>query len=303
MRDWYKNQNKQKLFLICVIAFVVLWNIFGLRFGFDMIVITLAVFGLLKGEGSQFVRDWLPAVLLFMLYELLRGQAFNVANSLWGAQPIVEGLITAERSLFFFLSDIPTVLLQDALRPDLTTYSWYDPVLFFFYSTFFWYWLAVGFILWAKKRELFRPFMYGLIGFSLIGVAIYLLAPSAPPWYASEHGFLPHLPRILWISDYLPSSALSIIQGYGRNDVAAFPSHHAAWPFFSSLFLIHAWGWKKMWPMLFVPLVIAFATWYGAEHYVIDSLAGWAIAYVVFLLVTKYKTTTLKYIPKSWQRI
>ena len=76
---------------------------------------------------------------------------------------------------------------------------------------------------------------------------------------------------------------MDIVTKYGSNDFAAFPSHHAAWAFYASLFFVHVFG-KKYWYMLVIPIIIAFASWYGAEHYVIDSIAGFIIAFIAYKL-------------------
>jgi hypothetical protein len=287
MQNLLHNPRYRKVFLILVIVLLVFVNIFKRAFGMDFIILTLAIFALVYGESWKFVKDWLPPMCLFYLYEGVRAYAVNVHEAL-NLSPIVEPLIWLERKLFFFLDEVPSVKLQYALRHDLYVASWYDYILFFFYSTFFWYWLAAGFIIWVKRRELFKPYAYGLAFFSLFDVLIYMFFPSAPPWWASDNGYIPEIHRILWHNDYLPSKSMSVVSTYGRNDFAAFPSHHVAWPFYATLFLVYIFG-KKALPLFIVPIMIAFATWYGAEHYVIDSLAGCFVASVTFLIAINYK--------------
>lgn len=281
-----KYLERQRILALILIFTIILLNIFGIRFGFDLIIISLAVFALIKGESNQFVKDWWLPIALFFLYEFLRGHAFAWGNAWFGFEPVYQGLIDLEAKLFSFMDKIPPVWLQQTLRPDLAVLHWYDYILFFFYVSFFWYWLAVGFIIWSKKRRWFKPYMYGLVGFSLVACILYFFLPTAPPWAASEIGLLPYLERILWTSNYLPSNTLEFVSTYGRNDYAALPSLHTAWPTFASLFMIKSFG-KKMLPLLLVPLTIAFATWYGAEHYVIDSIFGVIFAGVTFLIVTR----------------
>lgn len=285
-----RNPNTRRVLMMFFVLFMLVLNIFKSSFGMDFIILTLAILALFKGESWDFVKDWFPPMALFYLYEALRGQSIHI-HSAFGIEPIVEPLIKLESKLFFFLDDIPSVELQKLLREDLWIASWYDYVLFFFYSMFFWFWLATGFLVWVKKRELFKPYAYGLAAFSLIDVVIYAVFPSAPPWWASDHGYLPEIRRILWHNDYLPSNSLSLVSTYGRNDFAAFPSHHTAWPFYASLFLINLYG-KKAIPTLLIPGLIAFATWYGAEHYVIDSLAGILVAGLTYVIAVNWKKIT-----------
>ena len=133
---------------------------------------------------------------------------------------------------------------------------------------------------------MFYRYIYGLVGFSIFDAIIYVFFPTAPPWYAAQVGILPPLQRVMLIHDYFSAKYVSLVSMYGNNDFAAWPSHHAAWPFFAWLFLVGTFG-KKMIPLIIVPLVIAFATWYGAEHYVIDSIAGFAVAGITYWIVMR----------------
>lgn len=281
-----KTENRYKIVLIILSVVILILQIFKIQFGMDFIVITLCIFALIKREAVTFVKDWTVPIILFYLYEGLRSRAYDISQH-FGISPIVEPLIWLERKVFFFLDDVPSVKLQYWLRPDLNQIHWYDYVLFFFYVMFFWYWLAAGFLIWLKDRKVFKQYMYGLVAFSIFDVGLYALFPSAPPWWASDRGYFPWISRILWTSDYLPGMGLSVVSTYGRNDFAAFPSHHAAWPFFATLFLVKVFG-KKALPLFIVPFMIAFATWYGAEHYVIDSIAAVIVCLITFYIATHW---------------
>lgn len=75
------------------------------------------------------------------------------------------------------------------------------------------------------------------------------------------------------------------------NMVAAVPSLHAALTAMVSVFL-----WRRVsrkWRPLLVayPLMMAFALVYSAEHYVIDLLLGWALAAVVFAVISRWEVS------------
>lgn len=252
----------------------------------DIIILTLLVASVFHGEPSKFLKDWMPPILVFYLYEYLRARAYTFAESI-GIEVVVQPIIDIERQIFSMFDEIPTVWLQRTLRPDYLETNWYDYFLFFVYSSFFWFWLVIGYAIWIYKRDLFKRYIWGLVIFSLFGVLMFALIPTAPPWYAADTGHLPYLSRILWTSDYLPSDGLSFVSTYGRNDFAAIPSMHTAWPFYGAIFCVYAFG-KKFWPILLLPLVIAFATWYGAEHYVIDSIVGAMLAMAAFYIAIKF---------------
>jgi len=278
-----------KIALALLFVSVIILNIFQVHFGMDYIVITFCALAILMRESKQFLKDWLPPILLFYIYEVLRAWANDFAFFL-GIPLIAEGLIELERKLFFFLPEIPPVMLQNALNPDFQILLWYDYVLFFFYIMFFWFWLGVGFLLWQLRRPLFKPYIYGLVGFSLFNtVFFYAFFPTAPPWWAAEQGMITYIERVFWTQSYFPGmdSNISMVSIYGHNDFAAFPSHHVAWPFFACLFLLRGFG-HKVWPVFLIPLIIAFGTWYGAEHYIIDSIAGFAVAWLAYRVAVNW---------------
>jgi len=282
------KQNLRTILLVFLCVVILYINFFVYRFAMDMIIVVLIVLSIIFKKEKEFFKEWSIPIALFYLYEFLRGRAYDIAQ--WLNRPLFnEILVVTERKLFAIGGDIPTVFLQYSLSnaPSGSFLpSWYDFILFFFYTSFFWFWLVVGFVIWRKSRDMFKRYIYGLVGFSLFDTLIYIFFPSAPPWYAAQVGLLPPLQRIMLIHDYFSSKYVNLVSTYGNNDFAAWPSHHAAWSFYASIFLVGVFG-KKMLPSLIVPLVIVFATWYGAEHYVIDSLAGFAIAGLTYWIVTR----------------
>ncbi|MEI7578486.1 MAG: phosphatase PAP2 family protein [bacterium] len=295
MKKLIRKISPKNWVIIGVICGILVLNMFKIRFNFDFIVLTMLLAAYVTGSSKRFIKDWFLPILLFYFYQAFRGSAYTISNKLWQAEPIVQPLITWERNLFFFLNDIPTVILQQTLRPDLSIVPWYDYVLMLFYTLFFWYWIGAGFMIWKKNRQLFFKYMYGLVGFSIFDTILYLFFPTAPPWYAAQQGLITFVPRLFWTTSYFKTSGMSIISGYGDNKFAAFPSHHAAWPFFASLFLYKAFG-KKALPLMIVPIMIMFATWYGAEHYIIDSIAGILVAWVTYWFLNS------KYFDLVWQK-
>jgi hypothetical protein len=306
MKIKHPKMSLKTILIIVVMIFVLILNLFRLRFGFDVIILTMLVIAYVTKSSTSFVKDWILPVLLFFFYEAFRGSAFEISSTLWGAKPMVVGLVNLEKTVFFFLKDIPTVMLQHSLRPDINVVHWYDYVLVGSYTMFFWYWIIVGFIIWKKNRTIFKKYIYGLVGYAICDCFIYMFAPSAPPWYAANQGIIPAVTRIFWSTAYFKTNGMSFISTYGDNSFAAFPSHHASWPFFASLFLVKTFG-KKALPFMIIPFIIAFATWYGGEHYVIDSLFGWIIAGTAFIFVNskwleKRVNKTKEYIKEKFKK-
>jgi hypothetical protein len=150
-----------------------------------------------------------------------------------------------------------------------------------------WLWFAVphGTVAYliARRRDLFprgATQIYAVFDLGLIG---YWTLPTAPPWYAAEEGALgprePGMRRMMrehgqavWKGAWGP-----LYDVLGGNPLAAMPSLHFA----TSVMAAHvlgdagrlqgALGWSYA-------LTLGFALVYLGEHYVIDLVAGLALA-------------------------
>ncbi|MHC1716617.1 MAG: phosphatase PAP2 family protein [Candidatus Dojkabacteria bacterium] len=282
-------KNKYRAIFLILFAFLLLYiNFYIYGLGFNAIAVFLIILAIVLRKEKEFIKDWSIPIFLLYLYEFLRGKAYVISELL--NRPFLNGtLIGWENKLFCINGELPTVYLQSRLSnvaSGIFTPNWYDYILFIAYASFFGFWLIIGLWIWNKRKEIFNRYIYGLVGLSMVSIVIFIMYPSAPPWYASEVGLLPPLDRLMLVYDFFSAKYMSLVGSYGYNDFAAFPSLHAGWSFYASIFAIGVFG-KKALPLLIVPLLIVFATWYGAEHYVIDSLFGFFLAGVTYLLVNR----------------
>lgn len=284
-----KKLSKYRLsFYLVIHGILLFYNAFA-DFQIARIAILLVIALLIPftQKRYQFIRDWYPLFVLFFVYDTLRGVAFSIGAGYLGRDLITTGLIELESNLFFFLPELPVVFIQNILRPIPGQSHWYDYVLFLFYVSFFFYWIIVGVILWIKDRSSFYLYGYGLFGFSVLGILVFFfLFPTAPPWWAAEQGLMPEVERVLWNLPLIKET-IGLVPAPDMNLFAAVPSYHAAWPMFSTLFMIRLYGKKALW-LLIIPITVAFATWYGAEHYVVDSLLGFLLAIGAYIYMVRY---------------
>ena len=195
------------------------------------------------------LREWTPFLLLFLAYELMRGLADDA-----GMPVHVADVVAVERALFG--GHLPTAVLQ----------SWFHPasgvdalavLATVVYMLHFPLPLITGLLLWRWRRSLFHPYLVALIILSFAGFATYLLLPVAPPWLVAQMGQLNAPPGEHPISYLKPDGFLAITRALGlpgqslydvafvsinANQVAAFPSLHAAYPFLTFLALRRAFG-------------------------------------------------------------
>jgi len=286
------GRRNDRLLLLAVAAYAVLLSFLMIARGIsvtpDVVVVGFGLAAILLGRGRLFLRDWIPFVALFFAYELMRGYADK-----FGLPIHVGELIQIDRLIG--LGTLPTTWLQGlfhsgaASSPDnLATIS----VIFYFLH--FPLPLAIGFLLWIHQRRVYYDFVAALILLSMAAFVTYLILPIAPPWWAEKFGYtsgilhlrdvgFQGLANFFHFGNYFYSySAYSI----SSNDVAAFPSLHAAYPFLAFLFARHAFG-RTGWLMLAYSACIWFSIVYLGEHWVADIIGGVIYASVAYLVVMR----------------
>ena len=131
-------------------------------------------------------------------------------------------------------------------------------------------------MLWVRERDAWLRWMRRYVAINFGALAIYIVYPMAPPWMASELGYIDaDLPRITgrgWADLGLGRFDL-VLQGVG-NPVAAMPSLHAGIAFLVAMYGIWRLRSPLRWLLVLYPLAMSFALVYFAEHYVVDILAG-----------------------------
>jgi membrane-associated phospholipid phosphatase len=152
--------------------------------------------------------------------------------------------------------------------------------------------LAIGFLLWLHQRRTYYDYVGALIVLSMAAFVTYLLLPVAPPWWADQTGYVT---GILHLRD-TGFQGLAHLFGFGNyfysysvysissNDVAAFPSLHAAYPFLAFLFARRAFG-RAGWLMLAYTACVWFSIVYLGEHWVVDIIGGVAYALAAYAAI------------------
>ncbi|GAA1734669.1 phosphatase PAP2 family protein [Aeromicrobium alkaliterrae] len=237
----------------------------------------------------NFVRDWWPAFAVLVLYLYSRG----LSDELIGMP--VHWTMPIEVDRWMFGGHLPTETLQHALCGDpclrSTEPRWYDVVLTTVYFSHFVLGLGLAFVLWIRDRTAWVAWLTRYLAINVAGLVIYVLYPMAPPWLASRDGYLdastPRLTGRGW--EVIGLDGFHVALAAVGNPVAAMPSLHSGIAMLVALWFVargrSAWRWLT----LLYPATMGFALVYYAEHYVIDLLAGWALAGVVMLAVGRWE--------------
>ncbi len=228
-----------------------------------------------------FLRDWLLPAALLSFYFFSRGLVDELRIPVHWTMPI-----DADRWLFG--GTTPTERLQAAWCGDPCGYAsparWYDVYFTTIYATHFVVGLTIAVVLWVRDRAAWLRWMRRYVALNLAGLVIYVLYPMAPPWLASEEGYLGETVRLTgrgW-RDLGLHRVNVILNGVG-NPVAAMPSLHAG-----TAILVALWGIRRLrspwrWLLVVYPASMCVALVYYAEHYVVDLLAGGLLAVAVMV--------------------
>jgi len=249
----------------------------GVSLSPDYILLVMVPIALLSGRFLSYLRDWVPFVALFLGWEAMRGIAAKD-----GIAPHVTDIVNIEKFISF--GHIPTVDLQNWVGPGAHMLVGYIATVVYFCHFIFP--LALGMVMWLRDRVQFLRYTSALLGMALVAFVIYLLVPTAPPWYAQYQGVICCFDHILTHS--LPSAVSPYYQGLNPNHFAALPSLHAAFPFLTFLALRRLYP-RASWIALAWCFLVWFSVIYLGEHYLIDVITGilfsWAAWGVMMKLV------------------
>ncbi len=252
---------------------------FGLSLTPDRYVLVLLAPALVLACGRRLMLDFVPFVLLIVLYEECRGIAHILRPD-----PYVTPHLDLERWLFF--GHMPPNVLQDWLwTGDL---SWYDHVLSAINRIHFIVPPTLAFGLWLRRRALYYRFAATMLVLSYAGALTFALYPAAPPWEAAsfEYRLIEPLANPAGqqaLEAPLPTSGGPLYQLVDGNPYAAIPSLHGGYSFLVFLFAATlAWRTRWRWQVVAVaalyPIAQSFSAVYTGNHYVVDLLIGFAYA-------------------------
>lgn len=222
-------------------------------------------------EQSRQYRLWAAYVLGIVVFSHLR----SLADETFIA---TRFRYVIEIEEFLFVGHVPTVWLQERLY-DLGEVSALDTFMVWVHLSYFFvpYAIALVFAVWAPAQ--FARYVVAALATFWIGLAIYYLVPTAPPWVASVEGHLPEVARI--VREYSASVSVETYERgnriVGPNDVAAMPSLH-----FAITGLVALTLWRFHWIVRVISLAylgaMGLALVYLGEHYVTDLIAGLLVA-------------------------
>jgi PAP2 superfamily len=297
--EWQKADRNDRAIVIAIFVYLIVTG--GLMLASEGFLspdqfFLLALAGIcFTGRIEAFFWDWMPPILLLLVYDSLRGLTpFLIRNV------HVMPMIGFDRWLF---GRLPTLWLQERFYSSGVTH-WYDTAAVTMYAAHFFVPLILAFVFWLIDRPLFKRYMAAMVIVSCMAFITYCVFPAMPPWMASERGFLPpvhHITTIL-LSSTGPHVMLPTVYRYvGINLVAAVPSLHAVFPLTMALFLrkrFPRWGWAAF---LYPPVVWVGIVYLG-DHYVFDIVAGIVYTIAAYAVTAQWERERVRLIFGEWAR-
>jgi hypothetical protein len=240
----------------------VVWGVLGI---FAVLIVPI-------GRTRSFFAAFVPYIGIWAIFTVIRALAGRtiIAKTLNTKVPSIERWI--------FGGQLPTVTLQDHFFTPLHLH-WWDYAFTGVHWSYFLIPHIVAVRTWQKHPEFFKRYLMAL-GLTLsMGLAIYFLIPSNPPWMAPEIVESPSSPVVYRV---MATVGEQIGGGIYRasyrvigesNPIAAMPSLHMAGTFIVVFPALYA-GKKWAIPAFIYSGLMGLALMYLGEHYFIDVTMG-----------------------------
>ncbi len=238
--------------------------------------VTFAIVLVPLGRIRSFALSFVPYAAVWFFFTAARSFADETAL----ARTLNLHVARFERWLFG--GELPTISLQDAFY-DPTRIQVHD----YFLTGIHWSYFIIPHFLavraWQRDPKLFRHYLSALTLLLGVGLGIYFLIPSNPPWLAGESLDSPAAATVIRIMEPVGESlggglyqASYKVVGES-NPIAAMPSIHMAITF---LLVFPAGYFGRRWKTLawIYSALMAAALVYLGEHYIVDIAVGMLIA-------------------------
>ena len=244
----------------------------------DKLLVFVTFIFMMFGQGWAVVKRLFPFVALLVTYDSFRSIAPHLNKHVHYME-----MVRVDRWLFG--GTLPTTTLQNWIMHNSA--QWYDFLLYITYMMHFIMPIGLALLVWKTRDKHYWRVVTTYLTVSFLGFFTFLTFPAAPPWLASQNGYIEHVTRVssnvwwaLGIHDFP-----TLYHKFSPNPVAAVPSLHAAYATLLFIFVYKLYG--KKWGLLaaLYPALIYFGTVYMGEHYAIDEILGALYAAVAYFVV------------------
>src|SRR5262249_42946459 len=133
-------------------------------------------------------------------------------------------------------------LLLQHWRAHLSSPDPFDRLFTIIHGSHFAFFLIFGLAVWLLRPNGFARYALAVVLVLYVGLALYALVPTVPPWMAAERfGVLPPIDHI--VNSMYNTNLFALQEAFDVNPVAAMPSLHAALPALCMLIAFYEFGW------------------------------------------------------------
>lgn len=239
------------------------------------LIASLAVVFVPTGRARSFIAGIVPYATVWFVFSFLR----SFADETIFAKTLNTKVVEFER--WVWGGELPTIRLQ-ARFFELGHIQWYDYYFTFVHWSYFIVPHAVAVWIWWKHKDQFSHFLTAMTMTLFLGLLIYFILPSNPPWMAPESIDSPGAPVVLRIMEPIGNELGGGLYEAGykivgeSNPIAAMPSIHFAITF---ILVWVARGRGRLWEIAawFYAISMGATLVYLGEHYVIDIIVGGSV--------------------------
>ena len=294
LQNLRSQQWKVYVFIGIIVYFILVNQVIRLRPDHAFLALMILVLLMGKDRAKRFLIDWLPFVIFWIGYDMMRGVADQVRGKISVFLPYI-----LEYDIFgnFFGNTIPAWYFQtwQTLHDGSVIKAFFDVMGGLFYTLHFGLPLILGWLFWhtTDDRKMFYRFIWTMTILNFSALATFMLYPAAPPWYVMGYGFgqPPHTDfwglgagALINVDKMIRADLFLTLWGrFNPNHFAAVPSLHGAYPLAVAAFTYIKFR-KKFWLMILYPIGVWFSAIYLNQHYIIDLLLGagyLGIAYII----------------------
>lgn len=247
----------------------------------DTLFVALLVMAAVFGQARAFLIRFVPLIALLLAYDSFRGIADDLNKNV-NFTPMIDA------DKWMFGGVLPTAVLQQWWWDG--SVKWYDFYFYFLYTIHFLMPVLLAVLIWRIRDRLYWQFMWALVGLSFAAFITYIIYPAAPPWMASDLGYIEPIRRIssdIWFAMGVTNFS-QLYAEFSPNPVAAVPSLHSAYPLLFALFFTKLFGLARTWWVYAYPISIWVGVVYLGEHYVIDAILGAMYAVIAYVIADRY---------------
>lgn len=232
----------------------------------DKLLVFLIFVFMIFNQAIMMLKRLLPFVVLLLVYESFRSFADEINSHVnYTLAPHIDKLL---------FGNLPVIYFQNWLWHGHT--QWYDLALYLPYLLFFILPLSLAILVWKTRDRYYWQVVSAYMVLFFSSFLTFLAFPTAPPWLASQGGYIPHIQRIssdVWFALGIHNFP-SLYNHIAPNPVAAVPSLHAGCATLFSIIIFKIYGRRWGALSLIYPASIYFGVIYLGEHYAFDVLAG-----------------------------